>query len=437
MARHIGLDFGTTNSALAVADDHGDVTLARFDGAAGPSDTFRSVLFFHPELRGPGGRLRPVAGSEAIERYLVADGAGRLIQSIKTWLADRTLLHTRIFEQSFRFEDLLAELVRILVSRAEAVVGPLGRSIVVGRPVRFVGAGDDDADDDWALGRLRTAIVAAGFDVRFELEPVAAARFYELGLDHDEVVLVADFGGGTSDFSLLEVGPTARRSRERTVLATGGLGVAGDVLDAAVLDRIVAPALGAGTRYTSIFSTELDVPVWLYAKLRRWHHLSFLKAPRTLAFLDELADRSHEPRKLQALRHIIDCDLGYHLYRAVERTKVALSDAPSAPFSFHDEALVTRKRNDPGGVDIDAVVERDAFEAWIADDLGRMGACVDDVLARACAAVGDVDRVFLTGGTSLVPGVRRLFESRFGAERIRSGGELVSVASGLALAARS
>ncbi len=168
----------------------------------------------------------------------------------------------------------------------------------------------------------------------------------------------------------------------------------------------------------------MTVPVWIYDRLRRWHHLSFLKTTKNVELLEEIADRSAEPEKIRALWHIIDDDLGYHLYRAVERAKVELSAREETRFRFEDGSLV-----------IEAPVTRADFELWIAADTAAMAACVDRVLASAGVAAGDVDRVFMTGGTSFVPAVRRIFDERFGAAKIEAGGEMISVATGLALRA--
>ncbi len=423
--RSVGLDFGTTNSAIGVIEAGKDeVKLASFDHAGGFTSTFRSLLYFHPELRDARGRLATVAGPRAIESYLEADGTGRLVQSLKSYLADRGFQATNIFQKTHSVVDLLALLLVDLRARAEERLGPLGSRIVVGRPVRFAHA-DSPEDEALAVERLTAALAKAGFsDVIFEYEPVAAAYYYESTLDHDERVLVGDFGGGTSDFSIVEVGPSRRKSARR-ILANDGVGLAGDALDARVLHHVVAPILGLGTSYRAMFGRELPVPVWIYAKLRRWHHLSFLKTAKNMALIEEIADQADEPNRIRALLHILENDLGYHLYRAVEQTKVALSARDETLFSFRDPPLA-----------IEAQVTREAFEGWIADETAAMAECVDRVLAQAQLGPGDVDRVFLTGGTSFVPAVRRIFDSRFGAEKIRAGGEMISVATGLALRAK-
>jgi hypothetical chaperone protein len=423
--RSVGLDFGTTNSAIGVAD--GDrVQLARFEHAAGIADTFRSILFFHPEVRDARGRLTAVAGPRAIDRYLEAEGKGRLIQSLKSYLADRGFQATSIFAKTHTLVDLMTLLLADLRARAEEQLGPLGERIVVGRPVHFAHE-SADGGEALAIERLTTSLANVGWtDVVFEYEPVAAAYYYEQQLKKDELVFIADFGGGTSDFSLIAVGPSHTKDAKRRILGTDGVGIAGDALDAKVLHNVVAPMLGLGSTYKAMFGRELEVPVWIYAKLRRWHHLSFLKTKKNIDLLQEIASQTDEPEKIEALLHILDYDLGYHLYRAVERAKVDLSAHEETRFVFTDLPL-----------DIQATITRTQFDGWISEETTAMAECVDRLLATTGVAAKDVDQVFMTGGTSFVPAVRRIFDERFGAGKIRAGGEMISVATGLALRSRS
>src|SRR4051812_16607166 len=244
--QYVGIDFGTTNSAVAIADASGAVQLAALNGAP----HWRTVLYFEA-----GGGL--TAGGPAIARYLETEGEGRLIQSIKSHLASATFSGTTIFGRRWQLEDMIAAYLRQI--RAAAPID-LGRRAVVGRPVRYWGADSID-DDARAVSRMREALGKAGFDeVVFEYEPVGAAARYAARLDREEQIVVADFGGGTTDFSVVRV-PSG------TVLATGGIGVSGDAFDARVIDAVVAPALGRGTRYRDEMGGEAPVPAWLYGHL--------------------------------------------------------------------------------------------------------------------------------------------------------------------------
>ena len=243
----IGIDFGTTNSALAVADEKGSLRLADFRFESGLTNIFRSILFFEMDEEQAGGR-RITAGPDAIARYVETGGNGRLMQSMKTFLASSHATKTRILDKEYRLEEIIGYIIRLLRAQSEAQFGPLSGKLIAGRPVHFAHA-ESPEDDALAESRLREAFSFAGFEhVEFELEPVAAARHYEGQLDHDELVLVADFGGGTSDFCVLRVGPGARKEASaKRVLGVSGVGVAGDSLDARIVEHIVAPELGKGS----------------------------------------------------------------------------------------------------------------------------------------------------------------------------------------------
>ena len=421
--RVVGLDFGTTHSAIAVWEGHGPPRLASFAIDGGNTAAFRSILHFEPD---PDDERRPPqvrAGPRAIERYLETSGDGRLVQSIKSFLASPLFERTEIFGAVYELEDLVGRLLGELREAAEAELGPLGTRVVVGRPVRFAGDAKH-LDERLALSRLRSALARAGFhEVHFELEPVAAAHHYGLRIDGPERVLIGDFGGGTSDFSVLQLSPADGAARAE-VLGTSGVGVAGDAFDARLVRQLVAPALGRGTRYRSPFGEVLPVPAWLYAHLERWHHLSFLKAPPALALLAELEREALEPERIRAFSRLVREDRGFHVYRAIEAAKHELSSRTESRVRYRD-----------AGFALDAAVARCEFQSWIAGELAKIERCVDEVLTQSGVAAAAIDRVFLTGGSALVPAVRAIFERRFGAEKIRGGEELTSVASGLALRA--
>jgi hypothetical chaperone protein len=420
----VGIDFGTTNSAIAVSDPHGQVTLAHFSADGRHSETFRSVLYFEQHKEGLRRTVSSFAGPDAIARYLAAEHKGRFVQSLKSYLASRSLTSTNVFGRNYMLEDLLAFVLRSLREKAEASLGPLGTRAVVGRPVCFSGA-ESPKDDEYAITRLRSALSKAGFeDVTFHYEPLGAASFYESRLDHQEVVMVADFGGGTSDFSLMHVGPTAaRRKREGKILGTDGVALAGDAFDAKIVRHLVSPLLGQGSSYRSM-DKMLPVPAWIYSKLERWHYLSFLKSKDTLHTLHVILAASTEPDRIQALLHLINDDLGFYLHRSVQRVKSELSEREATVFLF-----------EVPGIAISQLVTRKQFESWIEPELAEVSACVDRLLQQVAIHPKDVDRVFLTGGTSFVPAVRRLFEQRFGADRLVFGDEFTSVARGLSLRA--
>jgi hypothetical chaperone protein len=425
---NIGIDFGTTNSSVARSINAGEVELARFTFIGGMTESFRSLLYLDKVKERGVSRIKSWSGPAAIEEYLAAETKGRLVQSLKSFLTSRTLKTTDVFGRRMSLEDLIARILRDLREKAEAQFGEPIRTAVVGRPVRFVGA-EKEEDNTYAAERLAAAFHVAGYQsVEFELEPVAAAHYYESTLDHDELILIGDFGGGTSDFSLLHVGPTIRK-RGRTpddLLGNSGVGIAGDAFDAKIVRNLVSPALGRGSSARSMGKVLPAVPNWVYAKLERWHHLSFLRTSAVINMLNSSRAEAFEPEKIEALLHLIQEDLGYELHRAVQRVKRDLSVHAAAPFQFSD-----------GVIEIESTVKRADFEEWIGEELAQIEGAVDGLIADSGVARTDVDMVFLTGGSSFVPAVRRIFESRFGAERIRTGNEFTSVARGLAVRAAS
>ncbi|PKP76988.1 MAG: Hsp70 family protein [Alphaproteobacteria bacterium HGW-Alphaproteobacteria-3] len=430
----IGLDFGTTNSALAVAPAHGPSRLVPVRHVNELLPTFRSILYFDDEERDANGRPHAFAGPAAMDAYLERGAEGRLVQSVKSWLANPNFTSTSIFNSRFTLENLIGFIVARMIDageEGEALAGKMASSpVVVGRPARFVrnSLGTPDSEhDDLAISRLRDALSAIRIpDVHFEFEPVAAAHAYEASLDTDELVLIGDFGGGTSDFCLLHVGPGMRKLKERgeTIVGVSGVGLAGDAFDARLIEHCVAPRLGKGTSYRS-GGKVLPVPSWPYDTMRRWHELSLINTRKTRRMLEEIGRTADAAGEVEALSRLISEERGFALYRAVEAAKVALSGA--------DE---TRLRFDLSPVGIDARVTRAEFDQWIAPELAEIAICVDRLLEETGTARERIDRVFLTGGSSFIPAVRALFASRFGAEKLAGGGELTSVATGLALAAR-
>ncbi len=425
MTAAIGLDFGTTNSSIAWIGTEGIPQLASFASDSGLTESYRSLLYLEMEKIAGRSTIKSYSGPRGMERYLSTDTKGRLIQSMKSFLASRTLIATEVFNKAFSLEELIAAILRDIRIEAERQCSAKIDTVVVGRPVRFVSSSSKE-DDEYALGRLREALKLAGFGrVVFELEPMGAAYHYESTLDHDELILIGDFGGGTSDFSLLRVGPTYRNMarRGKSLLGNEGVGLAGDAFDAKIVRNLVSPALGLGTQIRSL-QKMLPVPSWVYNKLERWHHLSLLRNKDTLRMLQSVRVQAVEPERIEALIDLVEADLGFQLHKAVQATKLQLSAFESAIFEF-----------DQSGVEIRARVARADFESWIADELQSIEMCVDRLMVKSKVAFDSIDRIFLTGGSSFVPAVRRIFETRFGAGKIQAGNEFTSVARGLALRA--
>ena len=414
----LGLDFGTTNSVVALPDADGEPRPVVFHDRNRSFSAFRSVLCFWEEQVAGRSQVVAEAGPRAIEHFVENPGDCRFLQSLKSFAASHLFQGTRIFGRAHSFEELLDSFLRLLQGHAGDQMEQLPRRFVLGRPVRFAGSNPDPA---LALARYRAALERFGApEIRFVYEPVAAAFHFARRLTRDATVLVADFGGGTSDFSIMRFERTGGIVHPRAV-SWSGVDVAGDTFDYRIIDNVVSPRLGKHSSYRE-WGQPMQMPRHFYTSLARWNELSIMKASRDLGDLQKLLRLSEEPEGIAAFIRLIEDDQGYPLYRAVSAAKEHLSEADHAEFRF-----------EIGDTELCTTVERAQFEAWIAPDLERIADAVGVALRRAAMEAGDIDKVFLTGGTSFVPAVRRMFDARFGADRIETGDELVSIAHGLAL----
>ena len=418
MATVLGIDFGTTNSVVAALDtETGRSHTVRFSVGDATQDVFRSVLCFWQDVARGRSHLRHAAGPAAVAAYLDDPLESRLVMSTKTYLASSNFTSTNLLGRIWSLEQLIGLFLRELLAAGSLEPARLhdGLHVVAGRPVRFAG---ENADDALGERRLRAAFAEAGIGtLDVALEPEGAGYRFTRSLDSPATVLIGDFGGGTSDFSILRFSPGA----EIATLGRAGVGIAGDVFDARIMDRVVAPLLGKGTHYAP-WGNSLPVPAEWYSAFARWHRLSLMRTPRTLRDIEAVRRTAEYPQRLDNLRRLIEDEQGYALYRAVSDAKATLSSAQSTKLRFAHDGFV-----------LEQAISRAEFEAWIAPDLARLDAAIGDALTDAGVTQAEVDRVFLTGGTAFVPAVRALFERRFGVERLSGGGEFVSVAEGLAL----
>jgi hypothetical chaperone protein len=416
----IGIDFGTTNTVVALAGADGPARLVKFPAPERELFAFRSALSFYAPPEQPNER-EIEAGPWAIEAYVEDPLETRFIQSFKSFAASESFTETQIIGRRYQFEDLLSTFLLKLRERGGGDMAALPKRVIVGRPVTFAGGSPNEA---LALARYETGFRRLGFEeILYAYEPVGAAFFFARELKEDATVLVGDFGGGTSDFSIIRF---TRKDGEIASIPLGraGVGVAGDAFDYRIIDNLVSPALGKGSSYTS-FGKVLPIPNRYYSTFARWDQLALMRASRDMREIRKLVREAVEPEKIERLVEVLDENYGYRLYRAVSDLKEALSSQDSADFRF-----------EAGSIDIGARVERAEFEDWIAPELHLIEDAVDRALSDAGLNAGGIDKVFLTGGSSLVPAVREVFYRRFDAAKIESGAELESIASGLALMGR-
>ena len=412
----LGLDFGTTNSVAALAGADGRSTLVEMAGEHAAGAVFRSALCFWQDEAVKGG-IAHEGGPWAIAEYLEYPQGSRFIQSFKSVAASPIFEHASIFDKRLRFEELGRLFLDRMIAHAGGALDDRPQRIVVGRPVEYAGSRPDEA---LARERYGAMFATFGADIHYVYEPLGAAFSYASRLTEPSTILVADFGGGTSDFSIVRVAAPGS-TRRCEPLGSAGIGIAGDRFDYRIMDRLVLPLLGKGSSYRS-FDKVLEIPRSYFGDFADWSRLALMRNRRTLDELAKLQRSAVDPQAIGRMIDVIENELGYRLYEAVGTLKRALSSEPAAQFRFTG-----------AGMDISADVTRAQFEAWIADDIARIGVTVDLALKKAGTGAEAIDRVFLTGGSSLIPAIRDMFVARFGEERIATGGELTSIAHGLAL----
>jgi hypothetical chaperone protein len=415
--RSLGLDFGTTNTVLSWAAPHHAAEPVVFHFLTSLLFACRSALCFWDEGDETHPQVVSEAGPWAIQSFLEHASDCRFMQSLKSFAASRLFESTGIYGRAYKFEDLFSAFFKRLREHASPQLDELPTEVLVGRPVSYAGSRPDPA---LAMERYVKALSPFGFEhIRQVYEPVAAAFFYAQSLDESATVLVADFGGGTTDYSIIAFERGAKGLRAQA-LGHAGVGVAGDRFDYRIIDHVILPQLGKGTTYRSM-GKRLELPRSCFSSFASWHELSVMKTSRAFKELKEVAVFSDAPELVGRFIRLVESDQGYPLYKAVSEAKEALSRHEATPFSFHSR-----------GVEIDSTLTRADFERWIEPELEAIEAALDEALANATVTERDIDRVFLTGGSSFVPAVRRIFERRFGPDRVDAGNEFVSIANGLA-----
>lgn len=422
MATAFGLDFGTSNTSLSV-NQNGTVALLDIDRESPIQMSLKSVLYFLKERQ----HFKYYIGQEAIARYIETEAAGRYMQSIKSFLPDPTFQKTEIFNKPYSIEELISLFLKPVKLRGEQLVGGAVSRVVLGRPVVF---SEDAQNDRLAEKRLETAARMAGFEeVLFQAEPVAAALSFENALPagEEKLVLVGDFGAGTSDFTILRARKTGqtRRDRGADILATEGVYIGGDLFDSAIMWEKVCPHYGRDVQAKSFMNDNWSaLPAHILNKLTHWNLIPLLRSREILHSISNfkyLAPKKHK-HLIQNLENLIKDNYGYSLFQSVERAKCGLSGSASARIRLSHDDLT-----------LDEPITRGEFEAYIAADVAKIDACVRSVLAKAALSPGDIDAVFLTGGSSYIPMIQNLFAQRFNRAAVRQSDAFTSIAYGLGL----
>jgi hypothetical chaperone protein len=405
-----GIDFGTSNSAVGVCDAAGTRLLPLQRGATSvPTALFFS---FDDDLT--------AFGQEALERYFARE-PGRYLRALKSVLGTKLFEETtQVKRKRYAFGEIIAAFLRFLRTAAGKSLGALPTSVVLGRPAFFV---DDDPKADAAAERqLAAAARAAGFEsVAFQFEPIAAALDYERSVNAEEIALVADIGGGTSDFSVVRVSPDRARSNDRRqdILGCTGVHIGGTDFDRQLALASVMPALGLRS---PLRRQGLDVPSSYFYDLATWHRITFLYDPKVLTEVRGVLRDAMEPEKIERLLCVLEQRKGHELLAGVESAKIELSCADLATLGLGDSVA-----------DFSREITRAELEEVVADSLQRMRTRIDDVLEMAGLTPDSVSTVFLTGGATRMPSVRKAVAAAVPAARLIEGDTFGSVASGLGL----
>ncbi|MBG6233649.1 putative chaperone protein [Pedobacter sp. CAN_A7] len=408
-----GIDFGTTNSALSIYDEEKKEILTTI--------LIPSLIYF-PETSASEGSLNYIVGETAIDAYLEDGMKGRFIKSIKQILSRSSFTETRIQNKRYNASQLVALILKELKTRADQFIGQSCTKAVIGRPVFF----DDDntSKDTLAQTRLNKAAELAGFDqVRFQFEPIGAAFAYEKTLTKKEHVLVADLGGGTTDFTyvILDPNKTGNIDRKEDLVASGGIYIGGDSFDSAFMWEKGTPYFGKYTQYEATPGKVLTVPKSLFANICSWDKMNFFNGLKIKKEIEDYYYFSGNDPKFKNLITLIDHNLGYSVFQSIEKTKVELSFQDHSCFEYSNM-----------NIDIKEEVDIAEYDRIIDKDLQKIAHYMTEFLQKNNIQESAIDSLFLTGGTSLVPAIQKLFKSKFPHIKVNSGDNFTSVAKGLA-----
>ncbi len=438
----IGIDFGTTNSGVGVYDGT-QVHVLPLDPTSPEPAVVRTLLYlsrqgscyigrealdaYYEQNIGRARRMveQRVGEIEVIgsELYYVRDvhvmvdelAPGRLFQSIKSGLKEASFEGTQVFDQRYSLPELIALYLSELRQRAGRALGQELTSLVLGRPVNF---GRAPGANDLAQRRLRQAAELAGFEqIDFELEPIAAALAYARNLERPQQILIFDFGGGTLDLTVMRVGPGG----ERQVLATGGIDVAGDTFDRAIVRHRLLDHFGRGVL---LGERQLPLPAHLTESLSHWQEIPRLSQPETLNVLAEAQLSADHPSRLRAFESLVVNNYGFALFDAVEGAKRRLSERFSAVIRLQGEDL-----------DLWHLLTRLQFETLIAGYRREIAQEVAQTVQRSGLSADEIDAVVRTGGSSQIPCFIDLLADMFGANKLRLENTFSGVTSGLAIRA--
>ncbi|MGH8796453.1 MAG: Hsp70 family protein [Caldimonas sp.] len=421
---YCAIDFGTSNSAVAIPDSAGAMRLVELEAGA---TTMPTAVFYGAD-GSAAARPQREFGRAAVGAYV--DGVdGRLMRSMKSILGSSLIDQTTDIGggRGVRYLEVVSAYLRHLKQRAEAAAGARIERALLGRPVYFVD--DDSARDAAAQRALESAARHAGFsEIEFQYEPIAAAFDYERSAAVEQIVLVADIGGGTSDFSVVRVGPqrAAAADRKADILANHGVHIAGTDFDRRIELASILPEAGYGALGPAApGGVAREVPSAVYFDLATWHLINTVYNPQRVAELRRMRGFYAEPKHHWRLLAVLTARLGHDLLARAEAAKIAVSEG--------DAARIELDRVEPG---LAVELSEDAAQPALAPDLERIVAAARDTVAQAGLAPGAIDALYFTGGSTGLRLLTRRLADAFDSARVVRGDRYASVVTGLGLHAR-
>lgn len=411
-----GLDFGTSNSTLGIVNAQGEPILVPLEGGEAP---IPSVIFFSFEDD------QTYFGQQALSEYM-SGAEGRMMRSLKSVLGTSLMNEeTRIKGNRLAFTKVLEIFLKQMRVRAEAnlrdrLCSERLRQVVAGRPVHFV---DDNRDADrQAQNQLEIAIKATGFaHVEFQYEPIAAALDYERTIQNEQLAMVVDIGGGTSDFTIIRLSPERARSidRKQDILATGGVHVGGTDFDRLFSMAKIMPLLGLGSK---VKIGNRDLPIGPYFDLASWHRINRLYTNTAMKNLRSTRQEAVASQKIEGLIEIVRGRYGHALAGQVETSKIALSHGDTDLFRFNRPEVV-----------LEQALSRGELDMAIQEAVMRIPATIGEVLRAAKLKPGDIQTLIMTGGSTQIPILRAQLNSLFHGANFVQTDAFGSVGLGLAL----
>ncbi len=396
MGISFGVDFGTSNSSLSINVD-GKTRSLDLDAHNDNCKLLRSIIFYDNFERSF------CFGQHVIDRYIETDADGRYIQSVKSYLPDLGFTDTQIGGKTFTIEKIISLILEKIKDIGESQIGQKVNDVVIGRPVIFSEIEDEERV---AQERLLAAANLAGFkNIHLEYEPIAAAMCYEeqLADTKEKVALICDFGGGTSDFSVIKIGANNSdkyRDRKQDILSLGGIYVGGDSLDSLLMWDEVALEFGKNVQLSyPMTESQVNMPLSIMSKLKRWHLIPQLNTPKMISYLREIRGYADHPQYIENLLSLIEDNYGYTLFKAIEKTKIALSNTDKSTISYKDY-----------NISILRPITLERYNKIISPAVKEIQTCIANTVSDAGLTTNDIDKVILTGGTSNVSLISRFLQ---------------------------